>query len=41
MNNNQNFGAFLPPRNENPIYINQKFENETNYIYSGGIYDNL
>ena len=25
MNNNQNFGAFLPPRNENPIYINQKF----------------
>ena len=39
MNNNQNFGAFLPPRNENPIYINQKFANESNYVCSQGIYD--
>jgi len=38
-NGSQNYGPILPRRDENPIYINQKFENETNYIYSGGIYD--
>ena len=37
-NNNPNYGPILPPRNNNPIYINQKFENETNYVYSAGIY---
>ena len=38
-NGSQNYGPILPRRDENPIYINQKFENETNYIFSGGIYD--
>ena len=37
-NNNPNYGPILPPRNNNPIYINQKFENETNYVFSAGIY---
>ena len=40
-NNSQNYGPILPRRDENPIYINQKFENETNYIFCGGIYDDI
>ena len=40
-NNNPNYGPILPPRNNNPIYINQKFENETNYVFSGDIYSML
>ena len=40
-NNNPNYGPILPPRNNNPIYINQKFENETDYVFSGGIYSML
>ena len=37
-NNNQNYGPILPPRDESPIYINQKFENETNYVFSAKIF---
>ena len=36
-NNNLN-GPFLPSRNSSPIYINQKFENETTYSFRGNIY---
>ena len=38
-NNGQNYGPILPRRDENPIYINQKFDNETDYTFRGGIYD--
>ena len=38
-NNSQNYGPILPRRDENPIYINQKFDNETDYTDRGGIYD--
>jgi serine/threonine protein kinase len=38
-NNSQNYGPILPRRDENPIYINQKFDNETDYTFRGGIYD--
>jgi serine/threonine protein kinase len=36
---NPNYGPLLPRRDSNPIYVNQKFENEINYTFSGGIFD--
>ena len=39
--NNPNYGPILPRRDENPIYINQKFEHEDSYTFStGGLYSN-
>ena len=38
-NINKNSGPILPKRDEqNPIYINQKFDVETNYVYSANIF---
>ena len=36
---NPNYGAKLPTRDNNPLYVNQKFDNEINYTFSGGIFD--
>jgi len=36
---NPNYGPKLPTRDNNPLYVNQKFDNETNYTFSGGIFD--
>ena len=36
---NPNYGPILPKRENNPHYVNQKFENEINYTFSGGIFD--
>ena len=36
---NPNYGPLLPRRDSNPIYVNQKFDNEINYTFSGGIFD--
>ena len=38
--NNPNYGPILPHRDNNPIYINQKFEHEVGYgDRPGGLYD--
>ena len=40
--NNPNYGPILPHRDNNPIYINQKFEHEGTYTdRPGGLYDNI
>ena len=40
--NNPNYGPILPHRDNNPIYINQKFEHEGDYTdRPGGLYDNI
>ena len=36
---NPNYGPILPKRDNNPHYVNQKFDNEINYVFSGGIFD--
>ena len=36
---NPNYGPILPKRDNNPHYVNQKFDNEINYTFSGGIFD--
>ena len=38
---NEYYGPVLPRRDENPIYVNQKFDHETNYSFSCGIYDGM
>jgi len=36
---NPNYGPILPTRDNNPHYVNQKFDNEINYTFNGGIFD--
>ena len=38
INNNQNSEPVLPSHNPNPIHVNQKFDVEYDYVYSGNIY---
>ena len=32
--NNPDYGPILPPRDNSPIYINQKFEHEVGYSFA-------